>query len=103
MPIMRTSVLVVICVLSACAPVIAAESSYCAFEVKVTTKSGAPRPKIPVILISGHKYTLVETQTDENGMARICDSPLEAVDIAVGFDVCGLVTVRNLHPLWPET
>ena len=41
--------------------------------------------------------------TDAKGVARICDAPLESVDIAVGFDACGLVMVRSLHPKWPDT
>jgi len=100
---MRAAVLALTEPLFAPVAMIAAEPPYCAFEVKVTTKSGAPRSRVPVVLIRGHSNTFLETQTDTNGLAKLCDTPLEAVDIAVGFDVCGLVTVRNLHPLWPET
>jgi hypothetical protein len=101
--LMRATVLLVAGLLFALVPSLTAESTYCAFEIKVTTKSGAPRAKVPVILVRAPNSTFSETLTDENGVARLCDAPLEAVNIAVGFDVCGLVTVRNLHPLWPET
>jgi hypothetical protein len=98
-----TRVAVVIGFLAVCAPPAAAQSTYCAFEVKVSTPSGAPRSKVPVLLIREHKTTFSETNTDASGLARLCDAPLEAVDIVVGFDVCGLVSVRNLHSMWPET
>jgi hypothetical protein len=100
---MRPQVLVLMGVLFACVPIVVAESTYCAFEVKVTTKSGAPRSQVPVLLVRGRNGTFLETRSDANGVARLCDAPLEAVDIAVGFDVCGLVVVRNLHSLWPKT
>ncbi len=83
--------------------VFAGEIAYCAFEVKVTTAAGTPRPNVPVFLIREHKTTFSDATTDESGLARLCDAPLEAVDVVVGFDVCGLVTVRNLHSLWPDT
>jgi hypothetical protein len=79
-----------------------AAAEYCAFEVKVTTSSGTPRPKVPVLLVREHN-TLYETVSDASGLARLCDAPLEAIDIVVGFDVCGLITVGNLHSMWPET
>lgn len=97
-----TRVLVVIGFLAVCVPTVVGESVYCAFEVKVTTPSGTPRPKVPVLLIR-QNTTFSETATDANGLARLCDAPLQAVDIAVGVDVCGLVMVRNLHSMWPET
>jgi hypothetical protein len=104
MPVMRAPVLAVAGLLFGIVQTATAESTYCAFEIKVTAKSGVPRSKVPVILVRGHNSTLLETLTDANGVAKLCDAPLgEAVDIAVGSDVCGLVTVRNLHPLWPET
>lgn len=100
---MRAAVLLLTGFIFACLAIIAAEPTYCAFEVKVTTKSGVPRSDVPVILVRGHTSTVLETHTDMNGLARLCDAPLEALDIAVGSDVCGLVTVRNLHSLWPDT
>jgi len=81
----------------------AKEPAYCAFEVKVVTPSGVPAPRVPVLLIRHHTTTYAETTTSSNGLARLCDAPLESVDIAVGFDICGSVVVRNLSPSWPET
>ncbi len=100
---MRAAIITLIGLLASCTPYSAAESTYCAFEVKVTSASGTPRAKVPVQLVRGHTTSLLETSTGANGIARLCDSPLEAVDIAVGSDVCGLVTVRNLHSMWPQT
>lgn len=54
-------------------------------------------------MVRNRQTTFSEAMTDAKGLARICDAPLESVDIAVGFDVCGLVLVRSLHPKWPDT
>lgn len=69
---------------------------------KVTRPSGTPIAKVPVYLIRNQRTTLSGTTTDANGIARICDAPLKAVDIGVGFDVCGSVLVRNVKATWPE-
>jgi hypothetical protein len=83
-------------------PVLAAESPYCAFEVKVMKPSGAPNPNIPVMMAVRGKQAF-EKKSDANGLVRICDAPLEHVDIAAGFDVCGLVTVKDVTPEWLAT
>src|SRR5260370_10638082 len=80
-----------------------AQDTYCAFEVTVRTQSGTPMSEVPVALIRGHKTTFYETTTDANGVARLCDAPLENVDIIVGFDMCKSVMVRFLMPTWPDT
>ncbi len=77
------------------------DSPYCAFEVKVSTPSGIPVNKLPVIMVRERKETLFETTTDEKGVARICDAPLEFVGIVVGRDVCGSVQVNRLKFNWP--
>jgi hypothetical protein len=100
---MNIRLFVAIGLLAPCATAVGEDSPYCAFEVKVSTPSGTPRSKVPVLLIQNHQKTFYETVTNANGLARLCVAPLEAVDIVVGFDVCGLVSVRNLHPKWPET
>jgi len=79
------------------------ETTYCAFEVKVSAPSGVPIDKVPVVMIRGDRTTFFETATTANGVARICDAPLESVDIVVGFDVCGSVLIRDLKPSWPKT
>ena len=82
-----------------------APATYCAFEVRVTTPSGAPRPNVLVgMLRKGREHDSVYYQatTDAAGLARLCDAPLEVVDIYVGNDVCGSVLVKNLPPTWPD-
>ncbi len=81
----------------------AIEAPYCAFEVKVATPSGAPAAKTPVAIIRRNKTIFSQTTTDSNGLARICDAPLEYFDLHVGFDMCGSVEVGGLKPTWPET
>jgi hypothetical protein len=79
-----------------------ARDSYCAFEVTVRTPSGDPISKIPVALIQARATTFSETATDASGIARLCDAPLEYMDIIVGRDICGSVMVRHLAPTWPD-
>jgi hypothetical protein len=81
----------------------AGQTSYCAFEVRVTGPAGAPVANVPVYLIRNQRTTLSDTITNAKGVARICDSPLGAVDIAVGFDVCGSVLVKDIKATWPTT
>jgi hypothetical protein len=81
----------------------AAQDTWCAFEVKVSTPSGSPVAEVPVALIRERKTTFSQTTTDANGMARLCDAPLENVDIFVGFDRCNSVLVGSLAPTWPDT
>jgi hypothetical protein len=81
---------------------VAAESTYCAFEVRVSKPSGVPFAKVPVGLVQrGTQFATVFT--DAKGLARICDAPLHAIDIVVGGDLCGLVLVKNVKPTWPTT
>jgi hypothetical protein len=80
----------------------AEDATYCAFEVVVRKPSGAAAPNVPVTLVQRHEEMYSQANTDARGVARLCDAPLEAVDIAVGSDVCGLVEVHNLQPTWPE-
>ena len=101
-PCMRSLLKTLIACTVACACLPAAEQTYCAFEVKVTSASGSPRAGLPVVLVRNRQATFAEVRTDAKGIARICDTPIESVDIAVGFDVCGLVMIRNLHPKWPD-
>jgi len=78
-------------------------SEYCAFEVRVANQSGTPARKVPVYLIKNQHITISSTTTDGSGLAKLCDSPLTAVDIGVGVDVCGSVLIRDLRATWPET
>lgn len=79
------------------------QSLYCAFEVKVSTPSGDPVVGAHVAILRGDKSTFSETMTAANGVARLCDAPMETVNIVAGFDVCGSVFIRALKPKWPET
>ena len=76
------------------------QDSYCAFEVRVTRPSRAPVVNVPVYLVRD-RATIADTTTDVNGLAKLCDAPLKPVDIAVGFDVCGSVVVRDIEATWP--
>lgn len=84
-------------------PLGVAQATYCAFEVRVSTPSGIPVPDVPVALIRERKTTFSQTKTNANGVARLCDAPLENVDIFVGFDMCNSVLVGYLMPRWPDT
>ena len=79
------------------------ETSYCSFEVKVSTPAREPVPNVAVSLIRNLQTTLSNTTTDVRGIARFCDAPLGVLDIGVGFDICGLVLVRHVKATWPET
>jgi hypothetical protein len=81
---------------------LAAAETYCAFEVKVSTPGGTPAPNVTVALIRADRTTFSETTTDANGVARLCDAPLEYMDVIAGRDVCGLVMVKHVQPTWPE-
>jgi hypothetical protein len=81
----------------------AGQELYCAFQVKVTTPSGAPVARVPVAMILSNRTTRAETTTNSTGIARLCDAPIEAVDIVVGVDLCGSVLVRQVKAEWPST
>lgn len=85
-----------------CAPLLAANDPYCAFEVKVLSPSKEPAAKVPVG-IARQRGTFAETVTDADGIARICDAPIYPVDVFVGYDACGLVVIKGVKPLWLET
>lgn len=78
-----------------------AQTSFCAFKVQVTTPSGAPVSKIPVLLIVKPTTVFAQGVTDAAGVIELCDAPIGALDIVVGRDVCGAVRVGNLHIAWP--
>lgn len=80
-----------------------AQSTYCAFEVLVRSPSGKPVTGVTVALIRRSKAIFSESVTDAQGVARLCDAPLEYMDVVVGRDVCGSVLVRHLKHTWPET
>lgn len=80
----------------------AASQPFCAFEVGVKDPGGKPSAGVPVILVL-HEATIYETITDQRGVARLCDSPAEPVDIVTGFDLCGAILIRKVSFRWPDT
>lgn len=85
------------------APFALCESTYCAFEIRVTDPSGTALDKVPVYLVKNRDTTLASTTTDQRGVATFCDAPLGLLDIGVGFDSCGSAWVREVQAAWPET
>ena len=77
--------------------------TYCAFEVHVSKPSGAPFAGVPVVLVSKGSEISKETRTDLQGNVKLCDAPLDPVDVVIGFDSCGSVTIRKVQPDWLET
>src|SRR5258708_27031060 len=77
-------------------PIGVASPVYCAYEVKVSTPLGRPISNLPVAMMTRSKELFFETRTDETGVARICDAPLEFIDLIVGMDICGAVHVNRL-------
>jgi hypothetical protein len=102
-PDMRSVAKILLAGVVSAASLLAAGQPYCAFEVKVSSASGAARGGVPVAEVRNRQNMFADSMTNANGVARICNAPLETVDIAAGFDVCGLVMIRNLHPKWPKT
>jgi len=79
-------------------------TEYCAFEITVKSPEGASVPGISVSASSDGARPFARVVTNEEGVARICDSPVSSnVSISAGGGGCGEVTVRNLYPLWLET
>lgn len=87
-------------------PVLAQEvrgGEFCAFQVTVTKDSGAPEAYVPYEVVDvERKSTFLSGTADSNGLIRICDVPLRYVDIVVGRDLCGSVSIRHLKPSWPK-
>lgn len=80
----------------------ASGSEFCAFEVQVRDHKGSPKPGVAVLLVQAGKG-FAEEKTDRNGVARICNAPVDFVDIVVGNDLCGASWVRHIKQRWPET
>jgi hypothetical protein len=77
---------------------------YCAFAVKVSNALGKPLAGISVAMIQREgKEVGHEVLTDVAGRARLCDAPMESVDIIVGVDICGAVAIKQVTPSWPVT
>ena len=94
---------IVLVLLGAFVSLFGQSTPYCAFEVYFEAPEGRPIAHVPVALLRADKTTFSESLTDARGIARVCDAPLEYLDIAVGVDVCGSVIVRHLPPNWPDS
>jgi hypothetical protein len=79
------------------------QAGYCAFEVAVSSPTGAPVAGIGVALVRRNGQTFSTVVSNERGIARVCDAPEGLVDIEVGGHVCGAVAVRYLKPYWMKT
>jgi len=108
---MRTSLGLTRCILrllgvvsfiASCNSVVCRADTYCAYEVTVIQPTRQPSPGVPVAILDQGKQS-AEYRTDASGRARLCDAPLSAIDIAVGYDLCGSVVIRRLRPTWPTT
>jgi hypothetical protein len=78
------------------------KADYCAFEVVVKSPAGAPVVGIEVSEIeSGQVYAV--GVTDQQGISKICDAPEGLIDLHVGAQLCGAVTVAHLAPYWMVT
>jgi hypothetical protein len=75
----------------------AAQAINCSFEIEVKTPLQVPvaRAEVWLTRTDGEVYT--RTQTDDRGIARLCDSPIGPVDIQVGGRLCGAVVVKYLE------
>jgi hypothetical protein len=81
-----------------------AQDTYCAFEVTVSSRSALPLRDVPVGLLD-HGNQTVTSWTNAQGIAKLCDAPLHAVDIVIGANPCasGVVLVKNIRATWPTT
>lgn len=78
-------------------------ASYCAFEVVVKSSAGKAVKGVAVYELMQDGKTVGTATTDQQGVARICDAPAGLVQIQVGHNLCGEVTVRHLKPYWMQT
>lgn len=79
------------------------QPAYCAFEVTVQSPTGAPVAGAEVSELQSGGRLYGSATTNERGTARICDAPQGLVDLHVGGQVCGAVTVGYLEPYWMTT
>jgi hypothetical protein len=79
------------------------QATYCAFEVSVRSPDGAPVAGIEVSERQSGAAVYSSATTNEHGTAMICDAPQGLVDLHVGGELCGAVTVGRLQPYWMVT
>jgi len=59
----------------------AAQDTYCAFEVRVHSPTGTPVSNVTVALFQAQTTTFSQTTTDASGVARLCNAPLEYMEV----------------------
>ena len=79
------------------------KDEYCAFEVEVKTATGLPSSGVRVVGQDDAGFQFGTAITDQQGVARLCNSPRGLAEITVGGRMCGAVSVKYLNPLWPRT
>lgn len=78
-------------------------ASYCAFEVVVRSPAGSPIMQQAVEGLDENGKVFGIALTDDRGAARLCDAPPRLIQIRVGGNLCGAVTVRYLTRYWQRT
>jgi len=79
------------------------QAAYCAFEVTVRSPRGEAIAGATVSELAMGGKIIGSSVTDRQGIARICDAPKGLVDIQVGDNRCGAVTVAYLKAYWLQT
>jgi len=98
-----SGLLILLCFGPAYVSAAALQEEYCAFEVHVTSPSGKPVSRVTVSELL-HNGSVFDTAiTDDHGVTRLCNAPTDLIDIHVGGNLCGSVTVGNLRRYWMTT
>jgi hypothetical protein len=75
------------------------ESVYCALQMHVSDEKDQSLRSIPVLAVDKSRRVLAESNTDRDGIARLCDLPPAVVDVVIGRDICGSVTIAGARRL----
>jgi hypothetical protein len=88
-----------------CAAVVCAADTgeYCAFEVEVKSPTGLPASGVAVVGHDAAGLQFGTAITNEQGVARLCDSPRGLAEITAGGRMCGAASVKHLSTIWPHT
>ncbi len=73
---------------------------YCAFEVVVKSPTGVPVVGAGVAGLDQNGVKFGTALTDAQGVVRFCDAPSGLIEINVGGNLCGAVSVRYLSAYW---
>ena len=78
-----------------------AEKEYCSLTVRVMGPEG--QPLVASVTVRNHAGNRRTDRTSESGMAEFCDLGIKPVDVIVGGDGCGEVTIRDVELVWGKT